>query len=177
MNFKRMQQMAARVFEPDGRGGVRRRYDEADARRLNPVILAYVGDAYFHLFVRTRLLFYEQSKVQLLNRFSARIVSAVWQARAYAEIEPMLTEEEQGIFRRGRNAHSHAPRAASPKEYRMSTGFEALLGALYLSGERERLREIAEAAFQAAAAAISRGENGAQSAPGRMVEGEDTEEL
>jgi ribonuclease-3 family protein len=112
------------------------------------LVLAYVGDAYFHLFVRTRLLSYEQGKVQALHSFSAQIVSAVWQCRAYQGIEEMLTEEERGIYRRGRNAKSHAPRSASVAEYHASTGFEALLGSLYLTEQHERLYEIAEAAFK-----------------------------
>ena len=94
---------------------------------------------------------YEQSKVQILNQCSAQIVSAVWQARAYRAIESELTAEEQDIFRRGRNAHSHAPRVASVREYHISTGFEALLGILYLTGNFDRLQAVAEAAFQAIA--------------------------
>ena len=117
-------------------------------KQLNPLVLAYVGDAYFHLFVRTRLLSYEQAKVQALHSFSAQIVSAAWQCKAYQGIEGMLTEEEKGIYRRGRNAKSHAPRSASVAEYHASTGFEALLGSLYLTEQNERLYEIAEAAFQ-----------------------------
>ena len=124
------------------------RYDHVDVKQLNPLVLAYVGDAYFHLFVRTRLLSYEQAKVQALHSFSAQIVSAVWQAKAYQGIEERLTEEEKGIYRRGRNAKSHAPRSASVAEYHASTGFEALLGSLYLSEQNERLYEIAEASFQ-----------------------------
>ena len=61
----------------------------------------------------------------------------------------MLTEEEQEIFRRGRNAQSRTPRTASVQEYHISTGFEALLGTLYLNNETERLQELSEAAFQA----------------------------
>ena len=112
------------------------------------MVLAYVGDAYFHLYVRTRLLSYEQSKVQALHSFSAQIVSAVWQAKAYKGIEGMLNENEKAIYRRGRNAKSHAPRSSSVAEYHASTGFEALLGSLYLSEQEERLYEIAEAAFK-----------------------------
>ncbi|MBE6097468.1 Mini-ribonuclease 3 [Schwartzia succinivorans] len=149
MKFEMLQKLTAMMFEPDGAGGIRQRYDSVDVRTLSPLVAAYVGDAYFHLFVRGRLLSYEQNKVQVLNRFSAQIVSAVWQAKAYTAIEPMLTDEEKGIFRRGRNAHSHAPRAASVREYHMSTGFEALLGTLYLTKQFDRLEEVTEASFQA----------------------------
>ena len=148
MKFEHFKLLVDMMFTPDGEGGVLQRYRNVDVKQLHPLVLAYVGDAYFHLFVRTRLLSYEQAKVQALHSFSAQMVSAVWQARAYQGIEEMLTEEEKGIFRRGRNAKSHAPRSASVSEYHVSTGFEALLGSLYLSEQNERLYEIAEASFR-----------------------------
>ncbi len=148
MKFDHFKMLVDMMFVPDGAGGVRQRYESADVKQLHPLVLAYIGDAYFHLFVRGRLLSYEQAKVRALHEFSAQIVSAVWQAKAWHGIEDMLTEEEKSIFRRGRNAKSHAPRSASVSEYHMSTGFEALLGSLYLEEKEERLYEIAEAAFQ-----------------------------
>ena len=148
MKFDHFRMLVDMMFQPDGEGGIMQHYDHVDVKQLNPLVLAYVGDAYFHLFVRTRLLSYEQAKVQALHSFSAQIVSAVWQAKAYQGIEERLTEEEKGIYRRGRNAKSHAPRSASVAEYHASTGFEALLGSLYLSEQNERLYEIAEASFQ-----------------------------
>lgn len=148
MKFEHFRLLVDMMFRPDGEGGALQRYRSADPKQLHPLVLAYVGDAYFHLFVRTRLLSYEQSQVRALHAFSAQIVSAVWQAIAYRGIEHMLTEEEKGIYRRGRNAKSHAPRSASVAEYHASTGFEALLGSLYLSEQNERLYELAEAAFQ-----------------------------
>ncbi len=154
MKFAAFRRLVTMMFEPDENGAPRERYGSVDARTLNPLVAAYIGDAWYHLFVRRRLLSFEQNKVQVLDRFSAQIVSAVWQARAYQAIEPELTGEERDVFRRGRNAHSHAPRAASVQDYHTSTGFEALLGTLFLSGETARLEEIAEAAFQAAARAI-----------------------
>ena len=148
MKFDHFKMLVDMMFQPDGAGGVSQKYDSVDVKQLSPLVLAYVGDAYFHLFVLTRLLSYEQGKVQALHSFSAQIVSAVWQCRAYQGIEEMLTEEEKSIYRRGRNAKSHAPRSASVAEYHASTGFEALLGSLYLTEQHERLYEIAEAAFK-----------------------------
>lgn len=148
MKFDHFKLLVDMMFQPDGQGGVSQKYESVDVKQLNPLVLAYVGDAYFHLFVRTRLLSYEQAKVQALHSFSAQIVSATWQCKAYQGIEGMLTEKEKGIYRRGRNAKSHAPRSASVAEYHASTGFEALLGSLYLTEQNERLYEIAEAAFQ-----------------------------
>ena len=148
MRFEQFKLLVDMMFTPDGAGGVLQRHTSMDVQQMNPLVLAYVGDAYFHLFVRTRLLSYEQGQVQALHAFGAQIVSAVWQAKAYQGIEAQLTEEERAIYRRGRNAKSHAPRSASVAEYHASTGFEALLGSLYLSEQEERLYELAEAAFQ-----------------------------
>lgn len=149
MTFEHFQKLVDMMFVPDGTGGAMQRYKEADPRTLHPLVLAYVGDAYFHLFVRGRLLSYEQSKVQVLNQFSAQIVSAIWQDRAYRAIEPMLTEEEVAVYKRGRNCRSRVSKSASVAQYHSSTGFEALLGTLYLNEDNQRLYEIAEAAFQA----------------------------
>ena len=148
MTFEHLKKLVDMMFVPDGSGGVLQRYDKIDPKTLNPLVLAYIGDAYFHLFIRGRILSYEQNKVQVLNQFSAQIVSAVWQDKAYRAIEPMLTEEEKAIYKRGRNAKSHAPRSATVAQYNSSTGFEALLGSLYLQEKNDRLYEIAEASFQ-----------------------------
>lgn len=148
MKFEHFKKLVDMMFVPDGSNGILQRHEEVDVRALHPLVLAYIGDAYFNLFVRGRLLSYEQSKVQVLHSFGAQIVSAVWQARAYDGIEAMLTEEEKAVYRRGRNAKSHAPRSASVAQYHMSTGFEALLGSLYLQENMERLYELAEASFQ-----------------------------
>ena len=136
------------MFVPDGQGGVLQRYDTVDPKSLHPLVLAYIGDAYFHLFIRGRILSYEQSKVQVLHQFSAQMVSAVWQDKAYRAIEHILDEEEKAVYRRWRNAKSHAPRSASVAQYHSSTGFEALLGYLYLMERNERLYELAEQSFQ-----------------------------
>lgn len=117
-----------------------------DTRELSPLILAYVGDAYFHLYVRTRLLQLTK-KIDRLHDLSAQIVSASSQAAAYKKIEKFLTEDERAIYRRGRNAKSHAPRVATVQEYHASTGFEALLGELFLTNKIQRLDEICELAL------------------------------
>ena len=82
-----------------GAAGIAERYEGIDARLASPLVLAYIGDAYFHLFVRTRLLSFEQSQVHVLSDFAAQIVSAVWQAKAYRAIEERLTEREREILR------------------------------------------------------------------------------
>ena len=117
-----------------------------EIKTLSPLILAHIGDAYFHLYVRTRLLQVTRN-ITRLHELSAQIVSAAAQAKIYHAIENSLTEEERDIFRRGRNSKSHAPRKATIAEYHASTGFEALLGALFLQKNFARLDEICERAF------------------------------
>jgi len=117
-----------------------------DTRELSPLVTAYIGDAYFHLYVRTRLL-QKTKKIDKLHDLSAEIVSATFQADAYKKIEKFLTDDEKDIFRRGRNAKSHAPRVATVAEYHASTGFEALLGELFLNKNFARLDEICELAL------------------------------
>lgn len=121
-------------------------FDEDEVKTLSPLVTAYIGDAYFHLYVRTRLLNVTR-KISKLHDLSAKIVSAVAQAEAYKKIEMQLTDSEREIFRRGRNAKSHAPRSATIEEYHASTGFENLLGELFLRKNFSRLDEICELAF------------------------------
>ena len=123
-------------------------FDEDEIKTLSPLVTAYIGDAYFHLYVRTRLLNVTR-KISKLHDLSAKIVSAVAQAEAYKKIEMQLTDDEREIFRRGRNAKSHAPRSATIEEYHASTGFENLLGELFLRKNFSRLDEICELAFNA----------------------------
>ena len=120
-----------------------------EIKTLSPLVLAHVGDAYFHLYVRTRLL-HVTHNITKLHDLSAQIVSAAAQAKTYRAIENFLTDDERDIFRRGRNAKSHAPRKATVAEYHASTGFEALLGELYLRKNFARLDEICELAFKEA---------------------------
>ena len=118
-------------------------------KTLSPLILAHIGDAYFHLYIRTRLLDVTHN-ITRLHDLSAEIVSAPAQAKIYSAIEGILTEKEREIYRRGRNAKSHAPRKATIAEYHASTGFEALLGELFLRKKTMRLDEICEKAFETA---------------------------
>ena len=125
-----------------------------EIKTLSPLILAHLGDAYFHLYVRTRLLNVTHT-ITRLHDLSAQIVSATAQAKTYHAIENFLSAEERDIFRRGRNAKSHAPRKATVAEYHASTGFEALLGDLFLRKNFTRLDEICELAFTAALEEVS----------------------
>lgn len=149
MKFQQYQNLKKNLFPFDEQNILNDRYkkENINPRMLNPLVLAYVGDAYYHLYVRTRLLNFEQSHVHLLNDFSMQIVSATFQVQAYEAIKDELTETEKYIFKRGKNAKSHAPRVASVHDYHISTGFEAVLGYLYLSNQQQRLDYLCEKSF------------------------------
>ncbi|MDP3058121.1 MAG: ribonuclease III domain-containing protein [bacterium] len=111
--------------------------------KLSPTTWAYVGDAVYELYMR---LFTAQDgprRSRDMHLATAYYANAVFQARAAKEIEPLLSVAEQDVLRRGRNVKTgHIPKTASPGEYRLSTGLEALIGYLYLSGQEERVREL-----------------------------------
>lgn len=117
-----------------------------DPKALNPIVLAYIGDIVFSMYVRLRLL-PVSTHVRVLHELSAKMVSAVCQCQAMQELEPLLDAEETAIYHRGRNAKSMVPKSASVHEYRMATAFEALLGWLFLAAREERLEELLERAF------------------------------
>lgn len=155
MNFAQFRYLKKQALILDSDGNPQKRYDKCDVKMLSPLVLAYIGDAFFDLFIRTRLLDFEQSKVRILHDYDAVIVSATMQSLAFQEMEASLTEEEQAIVRRGRNAKSNVPKSATVHDYRLSTGFEALLGHLYLTENVERLNEISEKAFVIISRAIA----------------------
>ncbi len=113
------------------------------ARQMNPVVLAFVGDAVYTLCVREALALGSGEKTGELNRRASEKVSAHGQSEALARILPMLTEEEADVFRRGRNAKKPTKsKNASVGEYVRSTGFEALIGYLYLTGQTKRMQQL-----------------------------------
>jgi ribonuclease-3 family protein len=148
MKFDQFQFLMQNAFaESDGNGPPPIKYKNIPVEQLHPLVLAYIGDAYFSLYIRSTLLSYEQNKVRVLHTLDSKIVSATMQAVAYQALEKELTEQEMSIVRRGRNAKSTVPKSATVAEYRNSTGFEALLGYLYLGKNYERLSQIVEKAF------------------------------
>ena len=117
--------------------------DKERVKQMNPVVLAFVGDAVYTLFVRERLALSLKYKTGELDRRTAEIVSAHGQSERLNAVLPLLTEEEEDIFKRGRNAKKPTKsKNASVAEYVRSTGFEALLGYLYLTGQTERIEEL-----------------------------------
>ena len=105
--------------------------------------LAHVGDAVFELLCRSYLCCKGGKVVKNLHRDTVAMVNAPSQAKFADVILPHLTEEELSYFRRGKNAHTHAaPKAATAQEYAKATGLETLFGALYLSGQTDRLNQL-----------------------------------
>lgn len=113
------------------------------AAQLSPVVLAFVGDAAYSLYVRESLVFSSDHKTGMLQKLSAAQVSAKGQAALFSKIEEKLTEEEREIFLRGRNAKKPTKsKHASVAEYNLSTGLEAVVGFLYLAGEYARIAQL-----------------------------------
>lgn len=114
-----------------------------DLKTISPLTLAYVGDCVFELLVRERLVCLANRPVNDLHRLCVQQVRADAQAEAARRILPELSEKEESIFKRGRNAHTgHTPKNQSEKDYHYATGLETLFGYWYLNGEMKRLNEI-----------------------------------
>lgn len=124
--------------------------DKMKPSLYSPLVLAYIGDGVYELFVRSRLIEeHHDMPPNKLHHLSTTHVRAHAQSRSMVIIEPMLTEDELTIYKRGRNAKSATvPKNADVTEYRRATGFEALIGYLYLSGRNDRLTEIMSIAYK-----------------------------
>ena len=112
-------------------------------RGISSIGLAHMGDAVYELLVRTWLCAHGKATGKGLHRATVALVCAPKQAELAQRILPLLTEEEQAVFRRGRNANVHSiPAHASRAQYQQATALEALLGWLYLNGQRQRINEL-----------------------------------
>lgn len=119
--------------------------------KLNTNTLAYLGDAVFEVIVREKIICEKPGDVGRAHHTAVRYVSASGQAKAAKAMiaSGFLTEEEEQIYKRGRNHRSMSrPQHADPRDYKVATGFEALIGYLYLMDNKERLREIASEAVR-----------------------------
>ena len=113
--------------------------ESKDIRTYSPLTLAYIGDAVFDLVIRSVLVNKGNTAVNNLHKKASAIVKAPTQAALAAAIMDDLTDEEKDIFRRGRNSKPHTKaKNASTMEYLEATGFEAVIGFLYLTGDMER---------------------------------------
>ena len=116
---------------------------QVDIREMNPLSLAFMGDGVLELLVRQHLVERSRLLPGKLHAEAVRYVSARSQFLEMKLLEPILTEEEHTVFRRGKNANkATVAKHASVEEYRTSTGFECLLGWLYLKGRNERIMEL-----------------------------------
>ena len=124
---------------------INREKEEVDINLLSPLTWAYVGDAVYELYVRTNLVNKTKLKPHKLHIESIKYVKAKAQADILKEIMDKLTDDENEIVRRARNAENHhLPKNAEPEDYMYSTAFEGLIGYLYLCKKDERLKEILE---------------------------------
>lgn len=116
---------------------------EVEAREYSPLALAYLGDAVYELAIRTFVMNHGNTQVNKMHKKTASLVKAEAQANFYKVLEEELTEEEKAVYKRGRNAKSVTmAKHATMKDYRMATGFEALMGYLYLTEQMERMAEL-----------------------------------
>ena len=122
---------------------------EIKANECSGAALAYLGDAVLEVCVREHLVKSGLSSSARLNSTALEYVKASKQAQAMKKILPLLTEEEEAVFRRGRNiGHTNTPKSATVSEYRIATGMEALFGYLHLEGRKERIAELFSAAYE-----------------------------
>lgn len=116
-----------------------------DVNLINGIALAFEGDAIYSTYIRQHLIFQGQTKPNQLHRMATRYVSAKAQAMLITKMREaqLLTEKEEDIYKRGRNANSHTKaKNTDIVTYKMSTGFEAVMGYLHMTGQIERLEEL-----------------------------------
>lgn len=121
---------------------------ENSLNRYSTAALAYLGDSVLEICVRERLVREGVSSSAALNKRALNFVRASAQAQAMKNILPLLTEEEDAVFHRGRNiGHTNTPKSATVAEYRAATGMEALFGYLHLAARYDRIAELFAAAY------------------------------
>lgn len=132
---------------------IRRMINKENPSLYSPLVLAFIGDAVYEFYTRTKVLSqHPDMPAHKLHKENVRHVNAKAQSCGMLAVEPMLSEQELAVYKRGRNAKSATvPKHADLADYRRATGFEALLGYLSLSGQTERLNDIMDAAFENAA--------------------------
>ena len=117
---------------------------------LAPLSLAYIGDAVYEMYVRTRIIReHPNMPAHKLHTHAVKYVKAAAQSASVNALADILTEDETAVFKRGRNAKSPTvPKNADIRDYRRATGFEALIGYLYLSGDQERLDYLMSVSYE-----------------------------
>lgn len=118
-------------------------FNNESAKIANPQMLAFVGDAVFSLFIRNKIVLENSEKIKELHSKTASLVKASEQSHFLDEILEKFSEEEMAIFKRARNYKTqNIAKNAKVIDYKKATGFEAVLGYLYLTGNIERLKEL-----------------------------------
>lgn len=116
---------------------------EQEINAFSNLALAHIGDGVYELLCRSYLCAGGKHTVSNLHKETVQLVKAPTQAKMVEKLLPYLQEQELSYYRRGKNAHVHAvPKGATPAEYSKATGLEALLGALYLAGQTDRINEL-----------------------------------
>ena len=116
---------------------------EVDIKEYSPLTLAYIGDSIYDLIIKSLVINGGNKQVQKLHRETSSMVQASAQSKMMRTIQEHLTEEEHAVFKRGRNAKSVSPaKNQSITDYRRATGFEALMGYLYLKKEWKRMLDL-----------------------------------
>ena len=122
---------------------------EVDLRTYSPLTLAYIGDAVFEIIIRTLIVEKGQRAANTLHKHTTKIVCAQTQSKMIDAVYESLTEEEQDIYRRGKNTKIHSSaKNASLSDYRKATGFEALCGYLFLKDDTVRITFIIRQALE-----------------------------
>ncbi|MBQ7284105.1 MAG: cysteine--tRNA ligase [Oscillospiraceae bacterium] len=120
-----------------------------DIREQSPLTLAFVGDAVYTLLIREHIATDKRQPINKLNQLSVKYISAKGQFMALGLITEILTEAEQNMVRRGKNASkASVAKHASVEEYRSSTGFECMLGYLKLTGQDDRIKYLVDYIFE-----------------------------
>lgn len=121
----------------------RRVLTDDEIKMMNGIKLAYIGDAVYEVYIRTYIMNNYRGSVHELNKKSISFVKAASQAKIVQYLKPFLSEKEWAVVLRGRNAKSATvPKNANIKDYKLATGFEALIGMLYLKHENKRIEEL-----------------------------------
>lgn len=116
---------------------------EVDIREYSPLTLAYIGDSIYDLVIKSLVINGGNKQVQKLHAETSSLVQASAQSKMMRTIQEILTEEEHAVYKRGRNAKSVSPaKNQSITDYRRATGFEALMGYLYLNKDMKRLIDL-----------------------------------
>lgn len=124
--------------------------ENRDIKTYSPLALAYIGDGIYELFIRTIVISEGNCQPEKLHKKSSSLVKAEKQSQMMGVIEPLLTEEELAIFKRGRNARSYTmAKNATMSDYRRATGFEALMGYLYLTDQMNRMIDLIKIGLEA----------------------------